>query len=212
MTISELSQGKLSERFVRAFEYAARAHATQTRKGKDLPYISHLMSVASLVLEAGGDEDMTIAALLHDAVEDQGGQPTLREIERRFGKRVAQMVWDCTDADTIPKPPWRERKEKYLAHLPSASADSRVIAAADKVHNAREILADYREEGETVWGRFKGGREGTLWYYRALANELRNLDSNRLTRELDRVVTELERLAAAYQAARAHEPASHLHE
>ena len=212
MTISELSQGKLSERFVRAFEYAARAHATQTRKGKDLPYISHLMSVASLVLEAGGDEDMTIAALLHDAVEDQGGQPTLREIERRFGKRVAQMVWDCTDADTMPKPPWRQRKETYLAHLPSVSAESRVVAAADKVHNAREILADYREEGEKVWERFRGGREGTLWYYRALADELCALESNRLTRELDRVVTELERLAAANQLAAAHEPASHLHE
>ena len=212
MTMSELSQGKLSERFVRAFEFAARAHATQLRKGKDLPYISHLMSVASLVLEAGGDEDMTIAALLHDAVEDQGGQPTLREIERRFGKRVAQMVWDCTDADMIPKPPWRQRKETYLAHLPGVSAESRVVAAADKVHNAREILADYREEGEKVWQRFKGGREGTLWYYRALADELRALESNRLTRELERIVTELERLAAAKQVAAAHEPASHLHE
>ena len=212
MTMSELSQGKLGERFVRAFEFAARAHATQTRKGKDLPYISHLMSVASLVLEAGGDEDMAIAALLHDAVEDQGGQPTLREIERRFGKRVAQIVWDCTDADTIPKPPWRERKEQYLGHLPSVSAESRVVAAADKVHNAREILADYREEGENVWRRFSGGRAGTLWYYRAIADELLSLDSNRLTRELERIVTELERLAAAHQPATAHEPASHLHE
>lgn len=204
MSLSELSQGKLGERFVRAFEFAARAHATQSRKGKDLPYISHLIAVAALVLEAGGDEDMAVAALLHDAVEDQGGQPTLREIERRFGKRVAQMVWDCTDADTVPKPPWRERKEKYLAHLPQVAAESRLVSAADKLHNAREILADYREEGEKIWSRFNGGREGTLWYYRALAEKFSSLDSNRLVRELDRVVGELERLAASHAESAAH--------
>lgn len=204
MSLSELSQGKLGERFVRAFEFAARTHATQSRKGKDLPYISHLIAVAALVLEAGGDEDMAVAALLHDAVEDQGGQPTLREIERRFGKRVAQMVWDCTDADTVPKPPWRERKEKYLAHLPQVAAESRLVSAADKLHNAREILADYREEGEKIWSRFNGGREGTLWYYRALAEKFSSLDSNRLVRELDRVVGELERLAASHAESAAH--------
>ncbi len=195
MTPRELSKGKLGDRFIEAFEYAARAHAGQRRKAKDLAYISHLMAVAALVLEAGGDEDMAIAALLHDVVEDQGGQPRLREVEQRFGKRVAKMVSDCTDADTIPKPPWKQRKERYLAHLSQVSPESRLVSAADKVHNAREILADYREEGEKVWERFNGGREGTLWYYRALAKKFRSLDSNRLVRELDRVVGELERLA-----------------
>lgn len=202
--MKELKQGKLGERFVQAFEYAAGAHAGQRRKGKDLAYISHLMAVAALVLEAGADEDTAIAALLHDIVEDQGGQPRLQDVEQRFGKRVAQIVWDCTDADTVPKPPWRERKEKYLAHLGNVLPESRLVSAADKLHNAREILADYREEGENVWARFNGGREGTLWYYRALAKKLAALDSNRLVRELERVVTELDRLAAEAHTLRTH--------
>ena len=194
--MSVFKKANLSDRFVQAFEYAAKAHAGQRRKGKDLAYISHLMAVAALVLEVGGDEETAIAALLHDVVEDQGGQPRLREVEEKFGKHVAQIVWDCTDADTIPKPPWKERKEAYLAHLGNVLPESRLVSAADKLHNAREILADYREEGEAVWARFNGGREGTLWYYRALADKLGSFDSNRLVRELNRVVTELERLAA----------------
>lgn len=199
--MNEFKKANLSDRFVQAFDYAATAHAGQRRKGKDLAYISHLMAVAALVLEAGGDEETAIAALLHDVVEDQGGQPRLRDVEEKFGKRVAQIVWDCTDADTIPKPPWKERKEKYLAHLGNVLPESRLVSAADKLHNAREILADYREEGEGVWARFNGGREGTLWYYRALADKLGSFDSNRLVRELNRVVTELERLAAQSRSA-----------
>ena len=186
----------LSPRLVRAFRLAARLHAGQGRKGTAVPYLAHLMGVASLVLEAGGDEDLAIAALLHDAVEDCGGPPTLRLIRGQFGERVARVVQECTDADTIPKPPWRRRKEQYLAHLPQASADGRLVSAADKLHNSRAILTDYRQVGEAVWNRFKGGREGTLWYYRSLVDTFRSLGTNRLVEELARTVEELERVAS----------------
>ena len=183
---------KLGPRFLRAFLFAAEKHAGQARKASTIPYIAHLTGVASLVLEAGGDEDLAIAALLHDVVEDCGGVPMLKEVRRRFGKRVAKVVEGCTDADTYPKPPWRERKEYYIRHLKTADADTRLVSAADKLNNARSILADYREVGESVWSRFKGGREGTLWYYRALLDEFLRRKPNRLTRELERSVRELE--------------------
>jgi GTP pyrophosphokinase len=127
------------------------------------------MGVASLVLEAGGDEDLAIAALLHDVVEDCGGAPMLNEVRRRFGRRVASVVEGCTDADSDPKPPWRERKEGYIRRLRSADADTRLVSAADKLNNMRSILTDYRAIGESVWARCKGGRDGTLWYYRPCA-------------------------------------------
>ena len=183
----------LDRRFLEAVEYATRLHARQARKGTRVPYVAHLLGVASIVLAEGGDEDMAIAALLHDAVEDQGGRPTLREIERRFGKRVARLVEACTDADTTPKPPWKDRKVRYIAAIRHEPADARLISAADKLHNARDILADYRQHGDEVWKRFRGGREGTLWYYRALVEAFRAAGGNRLVDELDRVVTELER-------------------
>jgi len=183
---------KLGPRFLRAFLFAAEKHAGQARKASTIPYIAHLMGVASLVLEAGGDEDLAIAALLHDVVEDCGGAPMLNEVRRRFGKRVAKVVEGCTDADTYPKPPWRERKEYYIRHLKTADADTRLVCAADKLNNVRSILADYREVGESVWSRFKGGREGTLWYYRALLDEFLRRKPDRLTRELERSVRELE--------------------
>lgn len=157
-----------------------------------MPYIAHLMSVSGLVLEAGGDEDLAIAALLHDVVEDCGGEPMLKELRGRFGARVAHIVEACTDPPIDPKPPWRRRKLEYLKHLHSADADVRLVSAADKLHNVRCALADYRQSGEAVWARFKGGREGTIWYYRALANELRRGTTNRLVDELGRVVAELE--------------------
>jgi (p)ppGpp synthase/HD superfamily hydrolase len=155
------------------------------------------LSVAGLVLEAGGDEDLAIAALLHDVVEDCGGAPMLREVRRCFGERVAQVVHHCTDTDLTPKPPWRQRKEDYLKHLRTADAGARLVSAADKLHNARSILTDYRELGEPVWQRFQGKREGTLWYYRALLHEFKRRKSNRLVRELERVVVDLETLAAS---------------
>lgn len=188
----------LTPRFNDAFLFAAEKHAAQTRKQTRIPYIAHLMSVAALVLEAGGDEDLAIAALLHDVVEDCGGKPMLEEVRRRFGDRVAHVVEGCTDADTSPKPPWRERKQTYLEHLKQADNDTRLVSAADKLHNAREILKDYREGGEQVWDRFKGKREGTLWYYRALAHEL-SRENNWLVRELQRIVSELEHSAQAQQ-------------
>ena len=120
---------RLGPRFLRAFQFAAEKHAGQARKASTIPYIAHLMGVTSLVLEAGGDEDMAIAALLHDVVEDCGGAPMLMEVQRRFGKRVAHIVDGCTDADTVPKPPWRERKENYLQHLKTADADTRLVSA-----------------------------------------------------------------------------------
>jgi (p)ppGpp synthase/HD superfamily hydrolase len=185
----------LGPRFLHAFLFAAEKHAGQTRKASTIPYIAHLMGVASLVLEAGGGEDMVIAALLHDVVEDCGGAPMLREVQRRFGKRVANIVDGCTDADTDPKPPWRERKENYLRHLKNADADTRLVSVADKLNNVRSILTDYREVGESVWARFNGGREGTLWYYRALRDEFRRRKENRLIREFELTLDELERAA-----------------
>ncbi|HYL11798.1 MAG TPA: HD domain-containing protein [Terriglobales bacterium] len=185
----------LGPRFYDALVFAARKHAHQTRKKTAVPYMAHLMSVSALVLEAGGDEDLAIAALLHDVVEDCGGKPMLKEVRRRFGRRVAHVVDGCTDADTYPKPPWRERKIQYLERLKMADADVRLVSAADKLHNARTILADYRDLGESVFERFTGKREGTLWYYRALAEELRRGKANRLVDELERVVAELEERA-----------------
>jgi len=186
---------KLGPRFLRAFLFAAVKHAGQTRKASTIPYIAHLMGVASLVLEAGGDEDLAIAALLHDVVEDCGGAPMLKEVRRRFGSRVAKVVDGCTDADTDPKPPWRERKENYIRHLRKADADTQLVSAADKLNNVRSILSDYQELGESVWSRFNGGRVGTLWYYRTLRDEFLRHKSNRISRQLDRAVKELESLA-----------------
>jgi (p)ppGpp synthase/HD superfamily hydrolase len=187
----------LGARFLRAFQFAAEKHSGQTRKASTIPYIAHLMAVASLVLEAGGDEDLAIAALLHDVVEDCGGAPMLKEVRLRFGSRVAKVVDGCTDADTYPKPPWRERKEKYIQHLRSADADTRLVSAADKLNNVRSILSDYRAVGESIWSRFNGGREGTLWYYRTLLDEFLRRAPNRITRDLELAVKELESLAAA---------------
>ncbi len=202
----------LGEKFNDALVYAARLHREQPRKGRDIPYIGHLLGVASLVLEAGGDEEMAIAALLHDAVEDQGGHPRLEEIKKIFGDRVAHIVHGCTDSyeiDPERKPPWCERKEKYIAHVEEdADPEERLVAAADKVHNARAILTEHYQVGDAVFERFAGRKQGTLWYYRALVNAFRAAESRdvhteaeatssrkRLVDELARVVDELERRA-----------------
>jgi (p)ppGpp synthase/HD superfamily hydrolase len=186
---------KLGPRFLRAFLFAAEKHCGQTRKASTIPYIAHVMGVASQVLEAGGDEDLAIAALLHDVVEDCGGAPMLKEVRRRFGKRVAKVVEGCTDADSDPKPPWRERKEAYIRHLNHADADTRLVSAADKLNNVRSILSDYRAIGESGWSKFKGGREGTLWYYRTLLEVFLGHKRNRITRDLELAVNELDWLA-----------------
>jgi (p)ppGpp synthase/HD superfamily hydrolase len=191
---------RLGPRFLRPFSFAAEKHAGQTRKASTIPYISHLMGVASLVLEFAGDEDQAIAALLHDVVEDCGGAPMLKEVRRRFGVRVAKIVDGCTDSDTYPKPPWRERKESYIRHLKTADADTRLVSAADKLNNVRSILSDYREVGESVWDRFTGGREGTLWYYRVLLEEFLRRKPSQLIRELELAIRELETIASLNSA------------
>lgn len=188
-------KGALTPRFQAALCYAAAVHHAQFRKGTSVPYVAHLLAVASLVLEDGGNEDQAIAALLHDAVEDQGVK--LQEIKHRFGARVARIVEGCTDSDTMPKPPWRARKTRYLARLRREPRDVLRVSAADKVHNARAILADYRIHGERLWRRFNGRRDGTLWYYRMLVRQFRKRRVGFLADELDRVVTELERLSVA---------------
>jgi (p)ppGpp synthase/HD superfamily hydrolase len=185
----------LTERFHEALDYSAALHAAQLRKGSQTPYVAHLLAVAAIALEYGADEDEAIAALLHDAVEDQGGAPTREEIRRRFGPRVATIVDGCTDGDTVPKPPWLERKEKYLAHLPTAGASVHLVSAADKLHNVRSIVQDHRLLGDTVWRRFTAGKDGTLWYYRQVADVLGQVWPGPLVDELERAVRELERRA-----------------
>jgi GTP pyrophosphokinase len=184
----------LGKRFLDAFLFAARAHARQTRKGTEVPYVSHVMGVASLVLEAGGNEDQAIAALLHDVVEDCGGAPMLRQVERRFGPRVARLVEGCTDTDAHPKPPWLGRKQDYIRRLRDEDEDTRLISAADKLYNVRSLLSHYRECGEAVWARFNGKRDGTLWYYNELAKEF-SRRPNAFTGELKRVMEELNAMA-----------------
>src|SRR5205823_14149785 len=165
------SRGAL--RFEEALAFAARLHAGQTRKGGAVPYVAHLLAVAAIALEHGAGEDAAVAALLHDAIEDQGGAATREEIRRRFGDAVVAIVDGCTDTEVVPKPPWRGRKVAYIAHLRQASAAVRLVSAADKLHNARTILADYRVLGDGLWQRFTGGKDGTLWYYRSVVEALR---------------------------------------
>jgi (p)ppGpp synthase/HD superfamily hydrolase len=178
------------EKFEQALPYAARLHKDQVRKGTSTPYVTHLLAVASIVGENGGTEDEVVAALLHDAPEDQGGEAQLGEIRARFGDKVAEIVDGCTDTYETPKPPWRERKERYLAHLADAPGSVRLVSSADKLHNARTVLSDYRLVGEDLWSRFNGGKEGTLWYYRAIVDALRG--DGPVVEDLDGVVTELE--------------------
>ncbi len=189
----------LGPRFEQALVFAAQKHNGQTRKRSQVPYISHLLSVAALVLEAGGDEDQATAALLHDVVEDCGGAPMLAEVKAQFGDHVAYIVELCTDTDATPKPPWRDRKSHYLRHLQTAPEDVRLVSVADKLHNVRSIVADYRQLGEGIWERFAGGRDGTLWYYRALLDiflegKRKEDQRNRLVGEFERNVLELERM------------------
>ena len=190
----ETTKPILGQRFDDALTFAAKLHARQIRKGSGVPYIAHLMGVASIALEYGADEDEAIAALLHDAIEDQGGAEAGEEIRKRFGDRVAAIVEGCTDADVKPKPPWRQRKEAYIAHIKCASPSIHLVSAADKLYNARAISKDYRSIGDELWGRFKGKKEGTLWYYRSLSDVFLAVYPSPLADELERVVSEIERV------------------
>ncbi|MDK2744421.1 MAG: HD domain-containing protein [Nitrospira sp. BO4] len=182
-------------RFRKALVFAARLHGGQTRKGTDIAYIAHLMAVASLVITHGGNEDEAIAALLHDAVEDQGGRPTLQTIRKRFGNEVASIVEGCTDTDIMPKPPWRERKARYLKHLASATRSVRLVAAADKLDNIRAIIADYRTHGPALWSRFNAGVDEQRWFYRSCVTALQR-DPMAIVRDLDLAVREFEELTS----------------
>jgi GTP pyrophosphokinase len=186
---------QFTPRFEEALIYAVRLHAGQYRKGSQIPYASHLLSVAGIALQYGASEDEAIAALLRDAIEDQGGAATREELRRRFGDRVVGIVDGCTDSDSVPKPPWKARKAAYIAHVRSASPSVRLVSACDKLDNARAILADYRVLGEALWKRFHGGKEGTLWYYRELLEAFRQAGNSPLIEELGLVVSEIERLA-----------------
>jgi (p)ppGpp synthase/HD superfamily hydrolase len=188
---SELSPRRLGD----ALAFAAEKHARVERKGTRIPYISHPMAVASLVLEHGGGEDEAIAALLHDVAEDCGGQVALDEIRARFGNAVADIVTGCTDTLESPKPAWKQRKVSYIAHLGAASAPVRLVAAADKLHNARSILRDLRNLGDKLWSRFTAPKEGVLWYYGAVTAALAARGSSELIDELERTVEEIKRLA-----------------
>jgi GTP pyrophosphokinase len=187
----------MSPRFTEALVLAASLHRSQVRKGpKPIPYIGHLLSVAGIVIDFGGTEDEAIAALLHDAVEDQGGPPTRDTIRRLFGEEVVRTVDACSDTDEEPKPSWRLRKTRYIAHLRTATPSAALVSAADKLANARAILTDLREIGDEIWTRFNCTKQESLWYYRAVVDALREtLINPSLLSELDLVVAEIEQLA-----------------
>ncbi|MFH2072142.1 MAG: HD domain-containing protein [Actinomycetota bacterium] len=187
----------LTARFDDALRYAADVHRAQVRKGSDIPYLAHLLSVAALVIEHGGDEDQAIGALLHDAAEDAGGAERIADIRHRYGDRVAEIVDACSDTLETPKPPWRIRKEAYLARLSEAADEVLLVSAADKLHNARSILSDYLEVGDDLWDRFTTGRDGQLWYYGEVTAILRRRLPGRLTDELADTVTRLGHEAGA---------------
>ncbi|MCB1851656.1 MAG: HD domain-containing protein [Gammaproteobacteria bacterium] len=190
-------RGLLTERFIEALGFATRLHDTQLRKGSGVPYFAHPLAVASLVLEAGGTEDEAIAALLHDGPEDQGGLETLEEIRSRFGDEVARIVAECSDSFAAQKSPWLERKANYLRNLETASPSALLVSCADKLHNSRSIVSDYRRFGEVLWERFRGGREGTLWYYRELVQRFASRhEAPEMFAELRRTVAELEAMTA----------------
>lgn len=178
-----------THRFDAALAYAGHLHRTQIRKGPGVPYVSHLLAVAAIVFENGADEDQAIAALLHDAIEDQGGLAQLEAVRARHGDDVAQIVADCTDAHEEPKPAWHPRKEAYIASLAHKPARSLAVSLADKTHNASAINADQRAHGAEVWKRFAGGKGGTLWYYRALTTAFRTyapgIAAERFAHEVD---------------------------
>ena len=186
-----------AQRYGKALAFAAEKHAGQKRKGTKIPYIYHPMAVASLVLEYGGGEDEAIAALLHDVAEDAGGQEALDEIRQRFGMGVAAIVEGCTDTLEKPKPKWLERKRAYIEHPQNAPRSVRLVAAADKLHNARAIVKDLRDLGDGVWKRFTASKEEVLWYYGALVAAFVARGSTPLVQELDRVVGEMHREAGA---------------
>src|SRR5271168_3612257 len=191
----------LTDRFAEALVYAERLHRHQRRKGNDIPYVAHLLAVCATVLEWGGDEDTAIAALLHDAVEDQGGFETLRAIGSRFGSRVARIVEACTDSmstDPGAKAPWEERKRAHLTHLTHASADVALVTAADKLHNLTAMIRDVRQHGPATMERFNAKPDRTLWYFREVAKAL---GQHRATVPVEEIERGIETLAGLLERA-----------
>jgi len=184
-----------TKRFEKALNLTTQLHAEQTRKNSTVPYLAHLLSVSALVIEDGGDENEAIAALLHDAVEDQGGLSILEEIRAIFGDSVADIVLGCTDAVTKTKPAWRARKEAYLRHLETAPDTVIRVSLADKLHNARSILVDLRYGNDDIWQSFNGGKDGTLWYYHSLAEIFQVRTDSPMSHELMLTVDEIDNIA-----------------
>jgi (p)ppGpp synthase/HD superfamily hydrolase len=186
-----------TERFESAMSYAHQVHRHQRRKGTGIPYIAHILGVTAIAIEYGASEDEAIAALLHDAAEDGGGEPTLAYIRAQFGDAVADIVLGCSDSlveDPEDRLPWLERKENYLAHLENASHSVCLVSAADKLHNVRSMIRDYREHGDDIWDRFQGKREGSLWYYETVSHVLARRYHSQLTRDLQAAVDELQEI------------------
>ncbi len=192
--MNQTNKSLLSDRFEQALIYATRLHSNQVRKGSNVPYISHLLGVTALVLEDGGSEEEAIAALLHDAIEDRGGDKIRQEIKAKFGELVAEIVEDCTESDTDPKPAWKERKLATIKKLREVSPQAKRVILADKLHNARSILGDWYRIGDAIWERFKTGKAGTLWYFRSIVEVDRELGSSYLGEELTRVIAALEKI------------------
>jgi (p)ppGpp synthase/HD superfamily hydrolase len=187
---------RLTDQFAKAMVYAELKHHNQVRKGGYIPYVGHLLTVAGLVINDGGSEAQAIAALLHDAVEDQGGPPTLEEIRANFGDEVARIVEECSDTDKTPKPPWRERKQDYINHLGTVGEDTLLVSVADKLDNARSMLRDYHTHGPALWQRFTvKNPDDHLWYYGELLDAYRSRGCRSwMVDELGRVVEELKHL------------------
>ncbi|WP_204101925.1 MULTISPECIES: HD domain-containing protein [Spirulina sp. CCY15215] len=158
----------LTKRFTDALTYACTLHCQQTRKADETPYIAHLLSVAALVLEDGGSETEAIAALLHDAIEDQGGEATRQRILGRFGEEVTAIVEGCTESNQMPKPPWRDRKLRYLQNIRNGSPSVVRVSLADKLHNGRSLLFQLQRQGSSVWRHFHQPSEDILWFYQEL--------------------------------------------
>ena len=186
------NQQPLTNKFEQALVYATQLHANQTRKVDKIPYISHLMSVSALILEAGGSEDEAIAGLLHDAVEDQGGKATREEIRQKFGETIVEIVDGCTESDITPKPPWKERKIQYIENIRNASDSVKLVSLADKLHNARSLLIGYQNQGDRLWDYFTGSKEDKLWFYGELLEIYKQVNVNFMTVELEQILRELE--------------------
>ncbi|MEA5518016.1 HD domain-containing protein [Limnoraphis robusta CCNP1315] len=186
-----MKSAKLTERFEQALVYAHRLHINQTRKVGNIPYIAHLLSVAALVLEAGGNEDEAISALLHDSIEDQGGAKTREEIRQQFGESVVNIVDGCTESETYPKPPWKERKLRYLAQIETASSSVQLVSLADKLHNGRSLLLECHKLGDEIWKFFPVGKAETLWFYDSLLQIYKKTPYLQLVQEFRQVVNSL---------------------